>query len=425
MAKEKNMSHPHIEIPARGKKITLNNDQSLCVPDHPIVPFIEGDGVGVDITPVMRAVVDAAVVRAYGNTRKIEWMEIYSGEKAADLYDGEWYPAATLDAIKEYGVVIKGPLTTPVGDGFRSLNIALRQEFDLYVALRPVRWLQGTPAPVREPQNVDMVIFRENAEDIYAGIEWKAGSSQAEKIIQFLREEMGVKKIRFPDDCSIGIKPVSAEGSKRLVRRAIQYAIDHDLPSVTLVHKGDSMKFTEGAFRNWGYELAQQEFGAQRFDDSSWLTFSNPHTNKPIVIKDVFADAMLQQMLVRPEEFSVIATLNLNGDFLSDALAAQVGGIGIVPSANLGDGIAVFEATHGTAPKYAGLDKVNPTSLILSAEMLLRHLHWSDAADLIVKGLNGAILAKTVTYDIARFLPGAKLVKCSEFGAAVIRQMMR
>jgi isocitrate dehydrogenase len=403
----------------------LNADLSLSVPDQPIVPFIVGDGIGVDVTPVMRKVVDAAVAHAYAGQRKVHWMELYSGEKAASLYDGEWYPAATLDAIKDYTVVIKGPLTVPVGEGFRSLNIALRQEFDLYVSLRPVQWLQGSPAPVREPQKIDVVIFRENSEDIYTGIEWKAGSPQAERIIQFLREELGVKKIRFPDDCSIGIKPVSEEGSKRLVRRAIQYAIDHDLPSVALVHKGDVLKATEGAFRNWGYELAQQEFGAQPLDDHSWLTFNNPHSGKPIVIKDVLADTMLQHLLTRPEEYSVIATLNLNGDYLSDTATAQVGGIGIVPAANLGDGIALFEATHGTAPKYAELDKANPTSMILAAEMLLRHLRWVEAADLIVKGLNGAIQAKTVTYDVARLLAGATTLKSSEFGDAVIQQMAR
>lgn len=417
------MAYPRIDIPTDGERILLNADQSLCVPDQPIVPFIVGDGIGVDVTPVMRKVVDAAVAQAYAGQRKIHWMELYSGEKAASLYDGEWYPAATLDAIKDYSVVIKGPLTVPVGEGFRSLNIALRQEFDLYVSLRPVHWLQGLPAPVREPQKIDLVIFRENAEDIYSGIEWKAGSPQAEKIIQFLREELGVKKIRFPDECAIGIKPVSEEGSKRLVRRAIQYAIDHNLPSVTLVHKGDVMKSTEGAFRNWGYELAQQEFGAQPLDDNSWLTFNNPHSGTSIVIKDVLADTMLQHVLTRPEEYSVIATLNLNGDYLSDAVTAQVGAIGIAPAANLGDGIAVFEATHGTAPKYAGLDKVNPTSMILAAEMLLRHLLWVEAADLIVKGLNGAILAKTVTYDVARLLAGATTLKCSEFGDAAIQHM--
>jgi isocitrate dehydrogenase len=412
-------------VPADGEKITVNSDLSLRVPDHPIIPFIEGDGIGVDITPVMRNVVNASVEKAYGAKRKIHWMEIYSGEKAADLFGGEWYPAATLDAIKEYGVVIKGPLTAPVGDGFRSLNIALRQEFDLYVSLRPVRWLRGTPVPVCAPEKIDMIIFRENSEDLYAGIEWKAGSAQAEKIIQFLREEMGVKKIRFPDTSSIGIKPVSEEGSKRLIRRAIQYAIDNDRDSVTLVHKGDVLKLTEGAFRNWGYELAEQEFGAEPLDGGPWLAFNNPRTGAQIIVRDVATDTMLQHALTRPEQYSVIATLNLNGDYLADAIAAQVGGIGIAPSANLGDGIALFEATHGTAPKYAGLDQVNPTSLILAAEMLLRYLQWNEAADLIVAGLNGAIQAKTVTYDLARSITGAELLKCSEFGAAVIRKMAR
>lgn len=406
-----------------GEKITINADRSLNVPAHPIVPFVEGDGIGVDITPVMRAVVDAAVERAYGGGRKIAWLEIYSGEKAADLFGGDWYPAATLDAIKEYGVVIKGPLSTPIGDGFRSLNIALRQEFDLYVSLRHVRWLHGAPAPVREPQKIDMVIFRENSEDIYAGIEWKAGSPQAEKVLQFLREEMGVKKIRFADDCGIGIKNVSAEGSKRLIRRAIQYAIDRDLPTVTLVHKGDAMKFTEGAFRQWGYELAAQEFGAQPLADTPWLAFANPRTQRQIVINDMVCDVMFQQMLTRPEQFSVIATLNLNGDYLADALTAQAGSVGRSPVANLGDDVAVFEATHGTAPQYAGLDKVNPSALILAAEMLLRYLQWREAADLIQHGLDGAIAAKTVTYDLARLIPDATTLTCSEFGTAVIAHM--
>lgn len=407
----------------RGEKITINADRSLDVPDRPIVPFIEGDGIGVDITPVMRGVVDAAVERAYAGRRRIAWLEIYSGEKAAELFGGEWYPTATLDAIKEYGVVIKGPLSTPIGDGFRSLNIALRQEFDLYIAQRHVRWLRGAPAPVREPQTIDMVIFRENSEDIYSGIEWKAGSPQAEKVLQFLREEMGVKKIRFADDCGIGIKNVSAEGSKRLIRRALQYAIDHDLPTVTLVHKGDAMKFTEGAFRQWGYELAAQEFGAQPVADTPWLAFANPRTQRRIVINDIVADAMFQQMLTHPERFSVIATLNLNGDYLADALSAQAGSVGRSPVANMGDDVAVFEATHGTAPQYAGQDKVNPSALILAAEMLLRHLHWREAADLIQRGLNGAVEAKTVTYDLARAIPGAQTLTCTQFGAAVIAHM--
>lgn len=407
----------------RGEKIIINADRSLSVPDHPIVPFIEGDGIGVDITPVMRSVVDAAVARAYAGKRSIAWLEIYSGEKAAEMFAGEWYPTATLDAIKEYGVVIKGPLTTPIGEGFRSLNIALRQEFDLYVSQRHVRWLQGSPSPVREPQKIDMVIFRENSEDIYSGIEWKASSPQAEKVLEFLREEMGVKKIRFGDDCAIGIKNVSSEGSKRLIRRAIQYAIDHDLPTVTLVHKGDTMKFTEGAFRQWGYQLAAEEFGAKALDNTPWLTFVNPHTQRPIIINDIVADAMFQQMLTRPEQFSVIATLNLNGDYLADALSAQAGAIGRSPVANLGDEVAVFEAIHGTAAQYAGQDKVNPSALILAAEMMLRFLRWHEAADLIKRGLDGAITNKTVTYDLARNLSNSTTLSCSAFGDAIITSM--
>ena len=406
-----------------GEKITFNADRSLNVPDHPIVPFIEGDGIGVDITPVMRRVVDAAVARAYGGARAIAWLEIYSGEKAADLFAGEWYPTATLDAIKEYGVVIKGPLTAPIGDGFRSLNIALRQEFDLYVSLRHVQWLRGAPAPVRDPQRIDTVIFRENAEDIYSGIEWKAGSPQAERVLQFLLEDMGVKKIRFADDCAVGIKNISAEGSKRLIRRALQYAIDHDLPTVTLVHKGDAMKFTEGAFRQWGYELAAEEFGARPLENTPWLAFDNPRTGSRIVVDDIVTDAMFQQMLARPERFSVIATLNQTGDYLADAFSAQAGAVGRSPVANIGDDVAVFEATHGTAPQYAGLDKVNPTALILAGAMLLRHLHWREAADLIDRGLNTAVAANTVTYDLARLLPDATTLTCSEFGAAVIEHM--
>ncbi len=407
----------------RGDKIMINADRSLNVPDQPIVPFIEGDGVGIDITPVMRSVVDAAVEHAYKGKRKIAWLEVYSGEKAADMFAGEWYPAATLDAIKEYGVVIKGPLTTPIGEGFRSLNIALRQEFDLYVSLRHVRWLQGSPSPMREPQKIDMVIFRENSEDIYSGIEWRAGSPQAEKVLQFLREEMGVKKIRFADDCAIGIKNISAEGSKRLVHCAIQYAIDHDLPSVTLVHKGDTMKFTEGAFRQWGYELAAEEFDAKPLDNTPWLTFTNPRTQRQIVISDIVADAMFQQMLTRPEQFSVIATSNLNGDYLADALTAQAGAVGRSPVANIGDDVAVFEATHGTAPQYAGQDKANPTALILAGEMMLRYLHWHAAADLIKSSLDNTITAKNVTYDLARLIPDATSLSTSEFGAAIIANM--
>ena len=417
------MAYKHIKVPAQGEKITVNADHSLNVPDNPVIPYIEGDGIGVDITPAMLNVVDAAVAKAYGGKRRISWMEIYTGEKAAELYEGDWFPAETLDAIKEYAVSIKGPLTTPVGGGFRSLNVALRQELDLYVCLRPVRWFEGVPSPVREPGKTNMVIFRENSEDIYAGIEWKAGTPEADKLIKYLREEMGVKKIRFPENCGIGIKPVSKEGTTRLVRRAIQYAIAQDLPSVTLVHKGNIMKFTEGSFKEWGYQLAREEFGGELLDGGPWVSVKNPNTGKTIVIKDVIADAMLQQILLRPDEYSVIATLNLNGDYLSDALAAQVGGIGIAPGANLSDTVALFEATHGTAPKYAGQDKVNPGSLILSAEMMLRHMGWNEAADLIIKGMNGAIQAKTVTYDFERLMEGAKLLKCSEFGDAVVAHM--
>ena len=417
------MAYKHIKVPAQGEKITVNADHSLNVPDHPVIPFIEGDGIGVDITPAMVTVVDAAVAKAYGGKRRISWMEIYTGEKAAELYEGDWFPAETLDAIKDYAVSIKGPLTTPVGGGFRSLNVALRQELDLYVCLRPVRWFEGVPSPVREPGKTNMVIFRENSEDIYAGIEWKAGTPEADKLIAYLREEMGVKKIRFPDNCGIGIKPVSKEGTVRLVRRAIQYAIAQDLPSVTIVHKGNIMKFTEGSFKEWGYQLAREEFGGELLDGGPWVKLKNPNTGKDIIIKDVIADAMLQQVLLRPDEYSVIATLNLNGDYLSDALAAQVGGIGIAPGANLSDTVALFEATHGTAPKYAGQDKVNPGSLILSAEMMLRHIGWNEAADLIIKGMNGAIQARTVTYDFERLMEGATLLKCSEFGNAVVKHM--
>ena len=417
------MGYQHIKVPDEGEKIVVNGDFSLAVPDQPIIPFIEGDGIGVDITPVMKDVVDAAVQKAYGGKRRISWMEIYTGEKAAELYDGDWFPAETLDAIKEYSVAIKGPLTTPVGGGFRSLNVALRQELDLYVCLRPVRWFEGVPSPVREPWKTNMVIFRENSEDIYAGIEWKADTEEARKIITYLRDEMGVTKIRFPEHCGIGIKPVSEDGTKRLVRKAIQYAIDQDLPSVTLVHKGNIMKFTEGAFKDWGYQLAQEEFDAELLDGGPWLTMKNPRTGSEIVIKDVIADAMLQQILTRPDEYSVIATLNLNGDYISDALAAQVGGIGIAPGANMSDNVALFEATHGTAPKYAGQDKVNPGSLILSAEMMLRHIGWNEAADLVIQGMNGAIQAKTVTYDFERQMEGAALLKCSEFGQAIVKHM--
>jgi len=417
------MGYKHIKVPAAGEKITVNTDYSLNVPDNPVIPYIEGDGIGVDITPVMIDVVDAAVEKAYGGRRKISWMEIYTGEKAAELYEGDWFPEETLQAIKEYSVAIKGPLTTPVGGGFRSLNVALRQELDLYTCLRPVRWFEGVPSPVKDPGACNMVIFRENSEDIYAGIEYQAGTVEAQKVVDFIINEMGATKIRFPHNVGIGIKPVSEEGTKRLVRKAIQYAIDQDLSSVTLVHKGNIMKFTEGAFRDWGYELAREEFGGQLLDGGPWVSIKNPNNGKEIVIKDVIADAMLQQILTRPREYSVVATLNLNGDYLSDALAAQVGGIGIAPGANLSDTVAVFEATHGTAPKYAGQDKVNPGSLVLSAEMMMRHLGWNEAADLIIKGMNGAIQNKTVTYDFERLMEGATLLSCSEFGKAVVAAM--
>ncbi|MGI0116416.1 NADP-dependent isocitrate dehydrogenase [Zooshikella sp. RANM57] len=418
------MGYQHINVPAHGEKITVNADLSLDVPNNPIVPYIEGDGIGVDVTPAMINVVDNAVKKAYNGSKKISWMEVYSGEKATQVYDeNTWLPEETLEAFKEFAVGIKGPLTTPVGGGIRSLNVALRQELDLYVCQRPVRWFTGVPSPVKKPQDVDMCIFRENSEDIYAGVEWKAGSPEADKIIKFLKEEMGVTKIRFDENCGIGIKPVSEEGTKRLVRRAIQYAIDNDKSSVTLVHKGNIMKYTEGAFKEWGYELAQQEFGAKLLDGGPWCTLNNPNTGREIIIKDVIADAMLQQILLRPAEYDVIATLNLNGDYLSDALAAEVGGIGIAPGANLSDNVAIFEATHGTAPKYAGQDKVNPGSLILSAEMMLRHIGWTEAADLIIKGTEGAIAAKTVTYDFERLMEGATLLKCSEFADAIIANM--
>lgn len=419
------MGYQHIVVPTDGTVIEVSSDGSLTVPNRPIIPYIEGDGIGVDVTPPMLAVTDAAVELAYGGEKSIAWMEIYNGEKAAEKYEGDWFPAETLDAIREYKVAIKGPLTTPVGGGFRSLNVALRQELDLYVCQRPVRWFTGVPSPLKEPHKTDMVIFRENSEDIYAGIEWKAGTEEADKVIAFLREEMGVSKIRFPTQCGIGVKPVSAEGSKRLVRKAILYCIDQDLPSITLVHKGNIMKFTEGSFKEWGYELAKEEFGAEPLDGGPWMSFINPNSGKEIVVKDVIADAMLQQILLRPEEYSVIATLNLNGDYISDALAAQVGGIGIAPGANMSDDIALFEATHGTAPKYAGQDKVNPGSVILSSEMMLRHIGWNEAADLILKGVEGAIKAKTVTYDFERHMEGATLLKSSEFGAAVIGHMKK
>ena len=418
------MGYQKIQVPATGDKITVNADMSLNVPNNPIIPYIEGDGIGVDISPVMIKVVDAAVAKAYGGARKISWMEVYAGEKATQVYDVDtWLPQETLDAVRDYVVSIKGPLTTPVGGGIRSLNVALRQQLDLYVCLRPVRWFTGVPSPVKRPQDVDMTIFRENSEDIYAGIEWKAGSAEANKVIKFLKEEMGVTKIRFDEDCGIGVKPVSKAGTKRLARKALQYIVDNDRESLTIVHKGNIMKFTEGAFKEWAYEIAAEEFGATLLDGGPWMQFKNPRTGRNVVVKDAIADAMLQQILLRPAEYDVIATLNLNGDYLSDALAAEVGGIGIAPGANLSDTVAMFEATHGTAPKYAGLDKVNPGSLILSAEMMLRHMGWVEAADLIIKGTEGAIDAKTVTYDFERLMDDAKLLSCSEFGDATIAHM--
>jgi len=412
-------------VPEQGQKITVNADTSLNVPDEPIIPFIEGDGTGADITPVMIQVVDAAVAKAYGGQRKIHWMEVFAGEKAATRVYGPdvWLPDETLVALKDHVVSIKGPLTTPVGGGIRSLNVALRQELDLYVCLRPVQYFKGVPSPVKAPEKVNMVIFRENSEDIYAGIEWEAKSEKAQKLIRFLVQEMGVSKIRFPETSGIGVKPVSTEGTERLVRKAIQYAIDNDKPSVTLVHKGNIMKYTEGGFRDWGYALAQREFGAQPIDGGPWCKFRNPKTGRDIVVKDVIADALLQQILLRPAEYSVIATLNLNGDYISDALAAQVGGIGIAPGANLSDRVACFEATHGTAPKYAGKDYVNPGSEILSAEMMLRHMGWLEAADLIIGAMEKAIQSKKVTYDFARLMDGATQVSCSGFGRVMIDHM--
>jgi len=418
------MPYQHIKVPTGGDKITVNADFSLNVSDQPIIPYIEGDGTGFDITPVMIKVVDAAIEKAYGGKRKIHWMEIYAGEKATKVYGPDvWLPEESLQVLKEYVVSIKGPLTTPVGGGIRSLNVALRQELDLYVCLRPVQYFKGVPSPVREPEKTNMVIFRENSEDIYAGIEWAAESEQAKKVIKFLREEMGVKKIRFPETSGIGIKPVSREGTERLVRKAIQYAIDNDRRSVTLVHKGNIMKFTEGAFRDYGYALAQKEFGAELIDGGPWMKFKNPKTGNDIVVKDVIADAFLQQILLRPAEYDVIATLNLNGDYVSDALAAQVGGIGIAPGANLSDSVAMFEATHGTAPKYAGKDYVNPGSEILSAEMMLRHMGWTEAADVIIASMEKSILQKRVTYDFARLMEGATQVSCSGFGQVLIENM--
>lgn len=414
----------HIKVPASGQKITVNPDNSLNVPDHPIIPFIEGDGIGVDVTPVMLKVIDAAVAKAYSGKRKIEWMEIYAGEKSTKVYGADtWLPDESMQAMKEYVVSIKGPLTTPISGGMRSLNVAMRQKLDLYVCLRPIRYFQGVPSPLHNPEKTDMVIFRENTEDIYAGIEWAEGSEGAKKLIDFLTKEMGVTQIRFPDTSGIGVKPVSEEGSERLVRKAIQYAIDNDKSSVTLVHKGNIMKFTEGGFRDWGYAIAQQEFGAEVIGKGPWCKLKNPQTGKEIIIKDVLADAFLQEILLRPEDFSVIATLNLNGDYISDALAAQVGGIGIAPGANMSDSIAIFEATHGTAPTLAGKNVVNPGSVILSAEMMLRHMGWVEAADLVIDAMQKAIATKKVTNDFARLMQGATEVSTSEFGDVMISQM--
>lgn len=414
--------YQHIEIPSDGERIQVNENNSLNVPDNPIIPFIEGDGIGVDITPVMQRVVDSAVKKAYGGQRKVSWMEIYAGEKSTRIYGPDvWLPEETLQAAREFVVSIKGPLTTPVGGGIRSINVALRQLLDLYICLRPVRYFSGVPSPVKNPEKTDMVIFRENSEDIYAGIEWEAESESAKKIIAFLIKDMGVTSIRFPQTSGIGIKPVSKEGTERLVRKAIQYAIDNKCQSVTLVHKGNIMKFTEGAFKRWGYALAAKEFEAELLDGGPWMKL--PSEKGGVIIKDVIADAFLQQILLRPEEYDVVATLNLNGDYISDALAAQVGGIGIAPGANLSDSIAIFEATHGTAPKYAGKDQVNPGSIILSAEMMLRHLGWSEAADLIIKAMETTIQDKIVTYDFARQMTDAKKVSSSDFGSAMIERM--
>jgi isocitrate dehydrogenase len=418
------MAYQHIKLPSGGEKIRVGRDFSLEVPDRPIIPYIEGDGTGVDITPVMLKVVDAAVQKAYGGKKKIIWMEMYAGEKSCRIYgENVWLPEETLQAAKEFVVSIKGPLTTPVGGGIRSINVALRQELDLYVCLRPVRWFKGVPSPLKEPEKVDMVIFRENSEDIYAGIEWPAKSPEAKKVIDFLINEMKVKKIRFPESSAIGIKPVSIEGSERLIRKAYQYAIDNKRRSVTLVHKGNIQKFTEGGFRDWGYQLAVKEFGAKPFEGGPWHVYKNPKGGPDIIIKDVITDAMLQQVLLRPAEYDVLATTNLNGDYISDGLAAEVGGIGIAPGANMSDSVAMFEATHGTAPKYAGKDYVNPGSEILSAEMMLRHMGWAEAADAIIASIEKAIHDKIVTYDFARQMQGAKQVSCSGFGQAMIERM--
>ena len=418
------MSFQHIQVPTQGHKITVNADMSLNVPPQPIVPFIQGDGIGQDVTPVMRKVVDAAVSKAYGSERQIQWMEVFAGEKSTQIYGPDvWLPQETVDVLRDYVVSIKGPLNTPVGGGIRSLNVALRQELDLYVCLRPVQYFKGVPSPLKEPEKTNMVIFRENSEDIYAGIEFAAESEEAKKLIQFLVNDMRATTIRFPNTSAIGIKPVSIEGTERFIRKAIQYAIDHDKPSVTIVHKGNIMKFTEGGFRDWAMALAQKEFGATLIDGGPWCKFKNPKTGQQIIIKDVIADAFLQQVLMRPAEYSVVATLNLNGDYISDAVAAQVGGIGIAPGANLSDSVACFEATHGTAPKYAGKDYVNPGSMILSAEMMLRHMGWTEAADVILASMEAAIASHRVTYDFARLMDGATQVSCSGFGQVVIDSM--
>lgn len=418
------MTYENIQIPRQGDLIRTGTNGTLEVPAKPIIPFIEGDGIGVDITPVMHKVVDVAVEKAYGGTRQIQWMEVFAGEKSLQVYgENEWLPDETIDALREFKVSIKGPMTTPVGGGIRSLNVAIRQILDLYVCLRPIRWFQGVPSPVVAPDKINMVIFRENTEDIYSGVEWEADSSGAVKLLNFLQSDLNVSKIRFPEHCGVGIKPISVAGTERLVRQAVQYAIAEDRNSVTFVHKGNIMKYTEGAFKDWGYRLVAQEFGATPLDGGPWHVLINPNTGKEIVIKDVITDSMLQQVLLRPSEYDVIATMNLNGDYLSDALAAQVGGIGIAPGANIGDSVAVFEATHGTAPKYTGQDKVNPGSLILSAEMMLRHLGWKEAADRIIRGIEGAIANRTVTYDFERLMDGATLLKCSEFGDEIISQM--
>jgi isocitrate dehydrogenase len=418
------MSYQHIKTPGGGEKITVRDDFSINVPDQPIIPYIEGDGVGIDITPVMMKVVDAAVAKAYGAKRQIHWMEIYAGAKAVKLYGADaWLPQETLDAVKEYVVSIKGPLAVPKAPGAGSLNVALRQALDLYVCQRPARYFKGVPAPLREPENTDIVVFRENSEDIYAGIEFQAESAHAKELIDFLQDKLGSRKIRFPDSSAIGIKPVSREGTERLVRKAVQFAIDHDRATVTLVHKGNIMKFTEAGFRDWGYALVRKEFGAELIDGGPWCKLKNPKTGRDIVVRDVMVDAFMQQALLRPAQYDVVATMNLNGDYISASLVAQVGGVGIAPGANMSDSVAMFEATHGSAPKYAGKDYVNPGSVILAAEMMLRHMGWLEAADLICHAMEKAILAKHVTYDFARLMPGATQVSCSGFGEVMIKNM--